>query len=153
MTLATRPADLYRALLEATAFGQRVIVEGFEATGVPVRTLIAAGGLPAKNPLLMQIYADVLQRELYLVGSEQAPALGSAMHAAVAAGAFPDIAAASRAMGRLSDVVYHPNPDHAAVYDAMYRDYVFVHDLFGRATEAQPGGVMKRLRARRGQRA
>ncbi|MFU8888232.1 MAG: ribulokinase [Trueperaceae bacterium] len=153
MTLATRPEDIYRALLESTAFGQRVIIEGFEATGVPVRTLVAAGGLPGKNPLLMQIYADVLQRDIYLVRSEQAPALGSAMHAAVAAGAFPDIAAAAVAMGRLSDVVYNPNPAHAAVYDAMYRDYVFLHDLFGRASEAQPGGVMKRLRAWRGQRA
>jgi L-ribulokinase len=153
MTLATRPAEIYRALLEATAFGQRVIVEGFEATGVPVRTLVAAGGLPAKNPLLMQIYADVLQRDIHLVHSAQAPALGSAMHAAVAAGAFPDIAAASVAMGRLSDVTYRPNRDHAAAYDAMYRDYVYVHDLFGRASEAQPGGLMKRLRARRGQRA
>lgn len=153
MTLATRPEDVYRALLESTAFGQRVIVEGFEVTGVPVRTLVAAGGLPGKNPLLMQIYADVLGRDIHLVRSEQAPALGSAMHAAVAAGAFPDIAAAARAMGGLSDVVYRPDPERVAVYDELYRDYRYLHDLFGRARRDQPGGVMKRLRERRSVRA
>lgn len=152
LTLATRPADVYRALIEATAFGQRVIVEAFESAGTPIRTLVAAGGLPGKNPLMMQIYADVLGRPIHLVASTQAPALGSAMHAAVAAGAFPDIGAASAAMGRLSEVTYHPVPDHVAVYDAMYRDYLYLHDLFGRANETQPGGVMKRLRTRRGHR-
>ena len=152
LTLATRPADVYRALIEATAFGQRVIVEAFETAGTPIRTLVAAGGLPGKNPRLMQIYADVRGRPLHLVASTQAPALGSAMHAAVAAGAFPDIGAASAAMGRLSEVTYHPVPDHVAVYDAMYRDYLYLHDLFGRANETQPGGVMKRLRTRRGHR-
>ena len=152
LTLATRPADVYRALIEATAFGQRVIVEAFESAGTPIRTLVAAGGLPGKNPLMMQIYADVLGRPIHLVASTQAPALGSAMHAAVAAGAFPDIGAASAAMGRLSEVTYHPVPDHVAVYDGMYRDYLYLHDLFGRANEAQPGGVMKRLRTRRGHR-
>jgi L-ribulokinase len=153
LTLATRPADVYRALIEATAFGKRVIVEAFEASGTPIHTLVAAGGLPGKNPLMMQIYADVLNRPIHLVASSQAPALGSAMHAAVAAEAYPDIAAASAAMGGLSDVVYNPVPDHVAAYDALYRDYVFLHDLLGRAGEAQPGGVMKRLRARRGNRA
>jgi L-ribulokinase len=150
MTLATRPADIYRALIEATAFGQRVIIESFERSGVPVRTLVAAGGLPGKNPMMMQIYADVLNRPIHLVASGQAPALGSAMHAAVAAGHYPDIAAAARAMGRLSDVVYTPNPDHAGVYDTLYNDYRYLHDLFGRADGEQPGGVMKRLRALRG---
>ena len=153
LTLATRPADVYRALMEATAFGQRVIIEAFETSGVPIHTLVAAGGLPGKNPLLMQIYADVLNRPIHLVASDQAPALGSAMHAAVAAGAYADIAAAAAAMGGLSEVVYTPIPDHTATYAAMYRDYVILHDLFGRASEEQSGGVMKRLRARRGQRA
>jgi len=149
LTLATRPADIYRALIEATAFGQRVIVESFEATGTPVTTLVAAGGLPGKNPMMMQIYADVLNRPIHLVASTQAPALGSAMHAAVAAGHYVDIAAAATAMGRLSDVVYTPNPAHVAIYDALYQDYRFLHDLFGRADDQQPGGVMKRLRALR----
>ena len=150
LTLATRPADIYRALIEATAYGQRVIVESFEATGVPVRTLVAAGGLPGKNPMMMQIYADVLGRPIHLVASTQAPALGSAMHAAVAAGAYPDIAAAAAAMGRLSDVVYTPIAEHVAPYDQLYRDYRYLHDLFGRSTRDEPGGVMKRLRALRG---
>jgi L-ribulokinase len=146
LTLATRPADIYRALIEATAYGQRVIIEGFEGTGTPVRKLVAAGGLPGKNPLMMQIYADVLQRPIHLVASTQAPALGSAMHAAVAAGHYPDIAAAAAAMGRLSDVVYTPNPAAVPIYDALYRDYRYLHDLFGRADRSQPAGVMKRLR-------
>jgi L-ribulokinase len=150
LTLATRPADIYRALIEATAFGQRVIIEAFERSGVPVRTLVAAGGLPSKNPMMMQIYADVLNRSIHQVASRQAPALGSAMHAAVAAGHYPDIAAAARAMGRLSDVVYTPDPDHVGVYDSLYSDYRYLHDLFGRADGEQPGGVMKRLRALRG---
>ncbi len=149
MTLATRPADIYRALLEATAYGQRVIVEAFEGSGIPVTKLVAAGGLPRKNPLLMQIYADVLNRDIHLVASDQAPALGSAMHAAVAAGAYPDIAAAAERMGRLSDDVYRPDPEAARVYDALYHDYLHLHDLFGRSGRDEPGGVMKRLRERR----
>ena len=150
LTLATRPADIYRALIEATAYGQRVIVEAFEATGVPVRTLVAAGGLPGKNPMMMQIYADVLDRPIHLVASTQAPALGSAMHAAVAAEVYPDIAAAAEAMGRLGDVVYTPIAENVAPYDQLYRDYRYLHDLFGRSTRDEPGGVMKRLRALRG---
>ena len=150
LTLATRPADIYRALIEATAYGQRVIVEAFEATGVPVRTLVAAGGLPGKNPMMMQIYADVLGRPIHLVASAQAPALGSAMHAAVAAEVYPDIAAAAAAMGRLSDVVYTPIAENVAPYDQLYRDYLYLHDLFGRSTRDESGGVMKRLRALRG---
>jgi L-ribulokinase len=146
MTLATRAEHVYRALLEATAYGQRVIVEAFEGRGVPVTTLVAAGGLPRKSPLLMQIYADVLNRPIHLVASHQAPALGAAMHAAVAAGAYPDIAAAAERMGGLSDEVYRPIPAHVAVYDALYRDYLYLHDLLGRAGRDESAGVMKRLR-------
>ena len=90
LTLASRPSEIYRALLEATAFGTRVIIDAFEAAGLPVTELIIAGGL-MRNQLLMQIYADVTRRPLSLVASEQAPALGSAIHAAVAAGAYPDV--------------------------------------------------------------
>src|SRR5690348_5468832 len=95
MTLATRPEDVYRALLEATAFGTRVIVEAFSESGVPVEEFIVAGGL-AKNELLMQIYADVTRLPLSVIGSEQGPALGSAIHAAVAAGAYPDVSTAAK---------------------------------------------------------
>ena len=100
LTLATRPEDVYRALLEATAFGTRTIVEAFEGAGVPVKELVVAGGL-LKNPLLMQIYADVTNLPLSTIGSTQGPALGSAIHAAVAAGEYPDVHAASEVMGRL----------------------------------------------------
>lgn len=149
MTLATTAVDVYRALLEATAFGTRAIVEAFEASGLRVAKLVAAGGLPGKNPLLMQISADVLGREIYQIASAQAPALGAAMHAAVAAGVHESIAAAASAMGGLSDVVYRPIPQNAAVYDVVYADYIALHDHFGRSAASEPGGVMKRLRARR----
>jgi L-ribulokinase len=140
-TLSTRPEDTYRALLEATAFGTRVIVEAFEQSGVPVTRFVVAGGL-MKNPLLMQIYADVLRMPLSVIGSAQGPALGSAIHAAVAAGAYPDVHAASRAMGRVDPDVYTPDEQRAQAYDALYAEYRTLHDHFGR------GGndVMHRLR-------
>ena len=94
MTLATRPPDIYRALLESTAFGTRMIVEAFVAAGLPVTELVVAGGL-LTNKVLMQIYADVTRRPLALIGSAQGPALGSAIHAAVAAGCYPDVPAAA----------------------------------------------------------
>jgi L-ribulokinase len=143
-TLATRPEDTYRALLEATAFGTRVIVETFEAAGVPVTELVVAGGL-LKNELLMQIYADVVNLPLSTIGSEQGPALGSAIHAAVAAGAYRDVAAAARAMGRVNRGVYTPIAANVPAYDALYAEYRALHDYFGRG--ANP--VMRRLRAAR----
>jgi len=146
MTITTKASDIYRALLESTAYGTRVIIEAFEHSGLPVKKLIAAGGLPSKNPLMMQIYADVCNREIHLIKSEQGPALGAAMHAAVAAGAYPDIAAAAKQMGRLSDTSYQPTPEDVKIYDALHRDYLYLHDLFGRSRAAEPGGVMKRLR-------
>jgi L-ribulokinase len=142
-TLGTRAPDIYRALIEATAFGTRVIVENFESNGVPVTELVAAGGLPEKNKLLMQVYADVTGREFRVIGSSQGPALGSAMHAAVAAGAYPDIQAAAKTMGKLKDEVYKPIPANRAVYDKLYAEYVILHDYFGRGQN----DVMKRLRA------
>src|SRR5690606_9315538 len=97
-TLGTRTPDIYRALIEATAFGTRVIIEAFEKRGIPVTELVAAGGLPEKNALLRQIYADVTGRTFKLAGSPQAPALGSAIHAAVAAGVYRDIGEAAECM-------------------------------------------------------
>ena len=146
MTLATRAPDIYRALLEATAYGTRLIIETLEKGGVPVTRLVAAGGLPAKNPLMMQIYADVLGRRMHVIGSEQGPALGSAMHAAVAAGAYADIREAAAHMGSLAPTTYEPVAENTAVYDRLYADYLFLHDTFGRAGADEPGGVMKRLR-------
>jgi L-ribulokinase len=142
-TLATRAPDIYRALIEATAYGTRVIVESFENNGVPIKEFVAAGGLPEKNKLLMQIYTDVTGREFRIIGSSQGPALGSAMHAAVAAGAYPDIQAAAQTMGKLKDEVFRPIPENQAIYDKLYEEYVTLHDYFGRGEN----DVMKRLRA------
>lgn len=149
MTLATRAPDMYRALLEATAYGTRKIIESFENSSVPVNKLIAAGGLPGRNPLMMQIYADVCKKDLYIIQSEQGPALGAAMHAAVAAGAYKDIEEAAKYMGRLSEKVYKPIAEHSNVYDQLYKDYIYLHDLFGRSSASEVGGVMKRLRSLR----
>ena len=141
-TLATRPEDTYRALLEATAFGARVIVETFAEAGVPVTEFIVAGGL-LRNPLLMQIYADVLGMPLSVVTSEQGPALGSAIHAAVAAGAYPDIRKAAGAMGGREVAAYQPVPANVAAYDELFAEYRTLHDYFGRG--ANP--VMRTLKA------
>ena len=141
LTLATRAEDLYRALVEATAFGTRVILDAFADAGLPVRELFAAGGL-IKNPLVMQVYADVTRMPLHLIGSEQGPALGSAMHAAVAAGVHPDIRAAAAAMGKVSRDAYVPDEARADAYDALYGHYVRLHDHFGRGGD----DVMHQLR-------
>ncbi|GAB3390269.1 ribulokinase [Amycolatopsis echigonensis] len=143
-TLSTRPEHVYRALLEATAFGTRKIIETFEAAGVPVTELIVAGGL-TKNQLLMQIYADVTGLPLSVIGSAQGPALGSAIHAAIAAGAYPDVRAAAAAMGSVQRMAYQPVLSNVSAYDELYAEYTALHDYFGR------GGndVLHRLAARR----
>jgi L-ribulokinase len=144
LTLATRAPDIYRALVESTAFGARVIIDAFEGSGVPVTELVVAGGL-LKDSFVMQVYADVLNRPLSLISSAQGPALGSAIHAAVAAGAYPDVPAAAAVMGSKRDAVFRPDPASAAVYAELYGEYVALHDYFGR------GGndVLHRLRALR----
>jgi L-ribulokinase len=144
-TLATRAPDIYRALIEATAFGTRIIIEGFEQRGIAVTELVAAGGLPEKNALLRQIYADVTGRTIKLAGSPQAPALGSAMHAAVAAGVYPDIHTAADAMGKIKDEVVTPIAANRPLYDRLYAEYRTLYDYFGRG----PNDAMKRLRALR----
>jgi L-ribulokinase len=131
MTLATRAEDIYRALIEATAFGTRTILDAFAEAGVPVSELCVAGGL-IKNPVVMQIYADVTRMRLHAIGSDQGPAVGSAMHAAVAAGVHPDIEAASAAMGSLRRDAFVPDDGAADIYDALYEHYKRLHDHFGR---------------------
>ncbi|MGW4213916.1 ribulokinase [Lentzea sp. NPDC004789] len=140
-TLATKAEDVYRALLEATAFGTRVIIDTFTDAGVPVRELVIAGGL-VKNKLLMQIYSDVVNLPLSVIGSEQGPALGSAMHAAVAAGAYADIRAAAAAMGSVRRDVFTPVPENVEAYERLFLDYLELHDYFGRGAN----DVMHRLR-------
>lgn len=140
-TLATRPEDIYRALVEATAYGTRLIIEAFRESGVPVTELIVTGGLQ-KNPLVMRIYADVTRMPIHLLDSDQGPALGSALHAAVAAGAYPDIRAAAAAMGRVTRDAWLPSSDDADRYDALYAEYRTLVDYFGR----HGNDVMRRLR-------
>ncbi|MYS36628.1 L-ribulokinase [Streptomyces sp. KhCrAH-43] len=134
LTLDTRPEDVYLALLESTAYGTRVIVEAFEAGGIPVEEFIVTGGL-RKNALLMQIYADVLRRPVSLGTSEQGPALGSAIHAAVAAGAHPDVRTAAARMGSVQRHAYTPDPGRADAYDALFAEYRALHDHFGTGTD------------------
>ena len=141
LTLTTPPEDIYRALLESTAFGMRVIVEAFGAAGVPVEDLIVAGGL-TKNHFLMQLYSDVLRMPLSVAGSTQAPVLGSAIHAAAAAGCYADVPAAAAAMGRVDRDAYHPDEERAAAYDELFEIYRELHDHFGRETP-----LMHRLKA------
>jgi L-ribulokinase len=146
-TLATRPEEVYRALIEATAYGTRVIIETFEESGVAVNELVATGGLPDRNRLLMQIYADVTGREIKVAAAQQAGALGSAMHGAVAAGAaaggHASIQDAAARMAHLRDEVYRPIAANKAIYDRLYAEYVALHDYFGRGAN----DVMKRLKA------
>lgn len=141
-TLATTAPEIYRALIEATAYGTRMIIEAFEQRGIAVKRLVAAGGLPEKNQMLRQIYADVTGRSFALAGSAQAPALGSAMHGAVAAGLYPTIQAAAEKMGSLKGTPVQPIPENQAIYERLYAEYKLLHDYFGRGAN----DVMKRLK-------
>jgi L-ribulokinase len=145
-TLATRAEEIYRALIEATAYGTRVIIEAFQTHGVPVHEIVATGGLPDRNKLLMQIYADVTGRPIHIAGTHQGGALGSAMHGAVAAGrdagGYDTIFEACKRMARLRDEAYAPIPEHSRVYDQLYAEYLTLHDYFGRGAN----NVMKRLK-------
>jgi L-ribulokinase len=148
-TLATTPEEIYRALVEATAFGTRVIVETFQRHGVSIHEIVACGGLAEKSPMIMQIYADVVGLPFRVSASDQTSALGSAMFGAVAAGVdaggHATIQDASRAMTRLKDILYQPIPTHQATYDVLYHEYVRLHDYFGRGEN----DVMKTLAALR----
>ena len=147
MTLLTKPEEIYRALIEATAYGTRMIIETLVKYGVPVNEIVATGGLPDRNQLLMQIYADVTGREVKVAAASQIGALGSAMFGAVAAGkpagGYDSIFAASKKMSALRPGSYKPNPEAKAVYDQLYAEYVILHDTFGRGQN----DVMKRLKA------
>ncbi|WP_026342440.1 ribulokinase [Paenibacillus fonticola] len=136
LTLQSRPEEIYRALLESAAFGTRHIIEAFEAAGVEVKELYACGGLPQKNKLLMQLYADITGREIKVAASVQTPALGAAMFGAVAAGSarggYDTIEEAAKHMAHLQEKSYSPNAAHQAMYDELYREYRLLHDYFGR---------------------
>jgi L-ribulokinase len=135
LTLQTKPEEIYRALLEATAFGTRKIIEAFQNGGIAVDELYACGGLPQKNRLLMQIYADVTGREIKIAASTQTAALGAAMFGAVAAGAeaggYDSIVAAANRMARVRAESFKPIAENVQMYDSMYQKYSRLHEYFG----------------------
>ncbi len=146
MNLLTRPEDIYRALIEATAYGTRMIVDNFRENGVPVNELYAAGGIAQKDAFMMQIYADVTNMNIRIADSKQAGALGSAMFGAVAAGSaaggYDSIAECAGRMGRVKTRYYKPIPENVEIYDKLYAEYKELHDYFGRGAN----DVMKRLK-------
>ena len=131
LTLNTRPEEIYRAWIEATAYGTRLILENFERHGVRIGSITVGGGIAQKDEMAMQIYADVTGRDLHIAGTVQAAALGSAMYAGVAAGIFPDLSAAAGRLTRPSPRTYRPVPAHHAVYTRLYQEYRRLHDYFG----------------------
>jgi L-ribulokinase len=143
MTLATKPEEMYKALIEATAYGTRKIIETFEANGVPVEEFYAAGGIAEKSPAMMQTYADIIKRPIKISGSAQGPALGAAIFGAVVGGAYSTVFEGATAMGKLKDVEYIPQEQPAKIYDKLYAEYEILHDYFGTGTN----DVMKRLKA------
>lgn len=146
-TLQTKPEEIYRALIEATAFGTRIIIEAFEDGGVPIDELYAAGGIAQKNEMMMQIYADITNKEIMISSSKQAPALGAALFGAVAAGSerggYDTIESASENMSQLQDKVYVPDPSNVEWYNLLFNEYKILHDYFGKGEN----NVMKRLKA------
>ncbi len=146
MKMTTKAEEIYRAMIEALAFGTRVIIENFESQGINIDELYACGGLPEKNDMLMQIFSDVTQRPIRVARSGQAPAVGSAMFAAVAAGTenggYRDIREAADNMAGLKDKSWSPNKDNKEIYDLLFAEYKILHDYFGRGEN----DVMKRLK-------
>lgn len=145
LRMSTRPEDIYRALIESTAFGMRHIMENYTAGGLPVKRIVATGGIALKNPMLMQIYADVLGCEIGVLSSAQSTAGGSAVYGAVAGGRYPDIITASLENRAPIEKVYLPNAENAAVYGRLYGEYLRLHDYFGQGEN----GVMHRLHEER----
>ena len=147
-TMSTKPEEIYRALIEATAYGTHKIIRAFEEGGVEVNELCACGGLP-KNRLLMQIYADVTGREIRIAASSQTSALGAAMLGAVAAGkaggGYDALSDAAGTMARLQDETFRPIEAHRPVYRELFEEYERLHDYFGRGTN----DLMRRLKRRR----
>lgn len=139
--LDTKPEHIYRALLEATAFGVRAVAESYERGGVAVRQVTACGGIAEKNPFLMQMYADVLEKPIRVSLCKQAPALGAAIQAAAAAGVYSDLRAAARAMGSREMKNYLPDPENTRAYRRLYDEYIRLYNYFGR----KENPVMERL--------
>ena len=145
-TLLTKPEEIYRALIEATAYGTNMIIETFENSGVKIEELYACGGIAEKDEMMMQIYADVTNREIRISNSPQAVALGSAMFGAVAAGkakgGYDSIFEAAKNMSKVKEAYYKPNAANVEGYKKLYAEYKLLHDYFGRGEN----DVMKRLK-------
>jgi L-ribulokinase len=145
-TLYTTPAEIYRALIEATAFGALTIINRFEEYGVKVEQVVNCGGIAEKNPLVMQIYADVTGRPMKVSRSAQTCALGAAIAGAVVGGAYSDYATAQKKMTGLKGKVFKPNAKNHDVYKRLYALYRQLHDAFGTANwQGNLHGVMKEL--------
>jgi L-ribulokinase len=145
-TLNTKPEEIYRALIEATAYGTRMIIKTFEENGVPVNEIFVAGGIADKNPFIMQVYSDVTRKKIRIAGSPQTPALSSAIFGAVAAGSknggYKTIKDATAVMSKVKGLEYKPNIENSEIYDLLFHDYEILHDYFGRGQN----DVMKRLK-------
>jgi len=150
MTLQTKPEEIYRALIEATAYGKRIIIETFRESGVPINELYACGGIASKDDFMMQIYADVTNMEIRIGASSQTPALGAAMFAAVAAGkergGYDSIFEAAKVMGKVKDKVFKPIPENVEVYNKLYEQYKILHDYFGRG-QNDVMKILKKIKA------
>lgn len=146
LTLLTKPEEIYRALIEATAYGTRMIIDTFKENGIEINQLYAAGGIAEKNNLMMQIYSDVTNMEIRICGSPQAPALGAAMFASLAAGSknggYDSIVDAAKHMSKVKEKYYKPIPANVEMYNKLYAEYKTLHDYFGKGTN----DVMKRLK-------
>ena len=147
MNLLTKPEEIYMALIEATAYGTRMIIESFENAGVPVDNIVLSGGIPLKNKMLVQVYSDICNREIKICGSSNASALGAAILGAAAASeqmtGYKNANEVAAALGKINDEVYVPNPENVAVYDKLYEEYKTLLEYYGKGAN----DVMKRLNA------
>lgn len=135
MDLSTKPEHIFRAMVEATAFGARKITDNFKKHGLDINIIHAAGGIAEKNEFIMQLYADILDMEIKISGSPQAAALGAAIFGAVAGGVYDSVKEAAEKMGKLKDTVYKPDPKNRAVYDGLYAEFCRLYDYFGREND------------------
>jgi len=143
MTLRTRPEEIYRALIEATAYGTRMIFDNFLNHGMKIDRIVASGGIAEKNEMLVQIYADVLGRSITVSDAKMSASRGSAIYAAVAGGAYPNIHEAVRALSVTTGKTYTPIAENVKRYERLYAEYQRLHDYFGRGEN----DVMHRLSA------
>lgn len=141
MTLRTKPEEIYRSLIEATAYGTRMILETFESSGIQIDQIVASGGIAEKDSMMMQIYADVIHRPITVSDARYSASCGSAMYAAVAAGLYPDIAQAADRLSPKTGKTYVPIQNNVLIYDQIYAEYKILHDYFGKGEN----DVMKRM--------